>query len=86
MRALEIIPVICTLINKGQYPAFLHPESFQAQLGVATEAEDLAVGSPFVSILSSLTVWQLQHDGLMTAASFVENHGAGEHSCEFLRQ
>ena len=51
----EIIPLICTSAIWSQYPAFLHPESPQgAQLGVIAVAEGLAVGSPFVSILSSL--------------------------------
>ena len=48
VRAFEVIPVICTLIILGQYPVFLHPESFHGtQLGVAAEAEDLAHLSPF---------------------------------------
>ena len=52
---IEIIPLICTSATWGQYSAFLHPESPQgAQLGVTAVAQGLAVGSLFVSILSSL--------------------------------
>ena len=56
----EIIPLICTSAIWGQYPAFLHPESPQgSQVGVTAVAEGWAVGSPFVSIVSSLGVHRL---------------------------
>ena len=52
---IEIISLICTLAVWGQYPVLSHPESPQgASLGVAAVAESLAMGSPFVSVLSCL--------------------------------
>ena len=52
---IEIIPLICASAIWGQYPILSHPDSPQdAGFGLAAVAESLAVGSPFVSILSPL--------------------------------
>ena len=46
---IEIIPLMCTSVIWGQYPAFLHPESPQgAQLGAAVVAEGLMAATSFV--------------------------------------
>ena len=46
---MEIIPLICTLMIWGQYPAFLHPEPPQdAQSGMAAVADGLMATTSFV--------------------------------------
>ena len=68
----EIIPLMCTLAMCSQYPVLSHPESPQgASWGVTVVTEGLAVGSPFVSILSSLRAHHRGGcSGLMAATSF----------------
>ena len=73
---IEIIPLICTLATQGQYLVLSHPESPQgAPLRMAAVAEGLVVGSPFVSILSSLRAhcWgaAVVAVGLVASASFL---------------
>lgn len=60
---IEIIPLISTSVTEGQYPALLHPESFQgAQLGVTAMTAGWRATTPFVycgNVLPSRTYTEL---------------------------
>ena len=69
---IAVLPLMCTSAIQGHHPVL----SRLSPLRVAAVAEGLAVGSPFVSVLSSLRVhcvwgWGGLCHGLMAETSFV---------------
>ena len=81
---IEIILLLCALTIQGWYPILSHPESpWAVPVRMATEPEGLALGSPCVSILSSLRAYH-QGCNVMAVTYFVHRYGRQHHFLDSL--